>query len=160
MKHLILVLPVLFLSFSTIAAENCEELSTNISTEEIGTQIPKELEGTVILVVRGIPSSFTVVGAMSIEEYKVVPRQRQLAVTKVTQMCRMNQGKLNRVAVLGGQGPTGHLRTKSDGVNAEVESQVSLVLGAQYTRQLNDTVSAGVQMQDNKTVMSVIGFDF
>lgn len=156
MKNLLFILPVPFFVSLPAFSEQCKEVEWRKTTNEISTKVPEALKGAAIVVMRESGEAYI----FSAEEYKVVPRKRQVVVTRVDQICRMNQGKLNRVSVLGGQGPTGHLHTTRNGGDAEVEGQVGLTLGAQYLRQLNDTVSAGVQVQDNKTVLSVIGFDF
>jgi hypothetical protein len=162
MKAVKLFSSVLVLILSPLS--NAESCSTAVDSEtkQISTDVPKKLESTIILVVRGTPEAFEVIGAMPIEEFKVVRRQREVLVTKQTVSCvdRRQDLKPNRVSVLGGQGPTGHLRTTRAGQDAEVESQVGLIVGLQYQRLVYERISIGAQVQDNETALSVIGFEF
>jgi hypothetical protein len=63
--------------------------------------------------------------------------------------------KKNRISVLAGGGPT-RLSTEPNAVVLER----GIVLGAQYQRSLNDTLSLGIQVQTNQTVLGSVGIDF
>lgn len=63
--------------------------------------------------------------------------------------------KKNRVSALAGGGPT-RLSTEPGSVVLER----GLVLGAQYQRSLNDSLSLGIQVQTNQTVLGSVGIDF
>lgn len=156
MKNLIYILLMLTVA-PAFGGEKCSEAATQ-ETKEITTDVPEQLKGAMIHVYTTNGETFR----FEAEQFKVVPRARQVVVTKQTVSCKADryEAKPNRVAVLGGQGPTGQLRTKRTGSDAEVESHHGLVLGAQYSRQVNDTVSIGIQVQDNGTALSILGFDF
>lgn len=63
--------------------------------------------------------------------------------------------KKNRVSALAGGGPT-RLTTEPGSVVLER----GLVLGAQYQRSLNESLSLGIQVQTNQTVLGSVGIDF
>lgn len=166
MKYIMFALFTL-LMVSLIApafAEQCGEAAVTQS-QTISTAVPKALEGATILV---YDRQGQIIGEMSAEAYKVVPRTREELVIKRSITCRAERQDLkpNRVVVLGGVGPTGELGAKRGVTDAEVEAHRGLVLGIGYSRQLNDRISAGVQVQDgsnmpgNTTVLIPIGFDF
>jgi hypothetical protein len=157
LPHLItgLIIGLMLVQFSH--AEECSS-ATASETKTISTDVPSILKGGAIIVLSRNGDQFV----FAADEYKVVPRQRQVITTKETVSCKVRSTEVrpNRISVLGGQGPTGHLRSKSDGANAEVEAQQGLVLGAQYQRQVNERISIGVQVQDNETALSILGFEF
>ncbi len=63
--------------------------------------------------------------------------------------------KKNRISLLGGMGPT-RLEKNAPDVNLLREP----VGGLQYQRMLNSSLSVGVQIQTNETVLGSIGLDF
>lgn len=161
MKYLIIAMLV---SFGAHAAEPVcsEENSQEVATEtkEITTDVPSHLKGATIIVrtADGRESS------VPAEKFKVVPRKQQFIVTKTEKAkvlsCTTNEPKKNRVAVLGGHGAQGGLKSSQSGSTVEVESKTGAVGGLQYQRMLNDTLSIGVQGQTNKTGSLLIGIDF
>lgn len=64
--------------------------------------------------------------------------------------------KKNRVSLLGGMGPT----KLSQPSSTEVDMIRGPVGGAMYQRSLNDTLSLGLQLQTNQTILGVVGLDF
>jgi hypothetical protein len=86
------------------------------------------------------------------ERVKVVP---QMVPVKVTQTVYRKVQKKNRISLLGGTGPTRVSTTQS-----EVRLERGAVVGAQYQRMLGDSLSVGVQVQSNETVLGSIGLDF
>jgi hypothetical protein len=158
LPHLItgLIIGLMLAQFSH--AEECSQAITT-ETKEISAAVPAHLKGGYIVVV--MPDGETTYH-FEANDYKVVPRKKETLVTKETISCkvRSSETRPNRVSILGGQGPTGHLRSKSDGANAEVEAHQGLVLGAQYQRQVNERISIGVQVQDNESALSIIGYEF
>lgn len=63
--------------------------------------------------------------------------------------------KKNRISLLGGMGPT-RLEKDSPKVNLLREP----VGGLQYQRMVNSSLSVGVQIQTNETVLGSVGLDF
>jgi hypothetical protein len=86
------------------------------------------------------------------ERVKVVP---QMVPVKVTETVYRKVQKKNRISLLGGTGPTRLSTTKS-----EVRLERDVIVGAQYQRVLTDSLSVGVQIQSNETVLGSIGLDF
>jgi len=160
MKYLIIML----LSFSSMASEPvCSEQTSAEETTgqlEIKTDVPNHLKGATITV-RLADGKETTVPA---EMFKVVPRKQQFVTTKtqITKVssCVTSEPNKNRVSLLGGHGTKSGLDTSVSGTTTEVETKAGLVVGAQYQRMLNDTLSIGVQGQSNKTGSVLIGIDF
>lgn len=86
------------------------------------------------------------------ERVKVVP---QMIPVKVTQTVYRKVQKKNRISLLGGTGPTRVSTTQS-----EVRLERGAIVGAQYQRMLGDSLSVGVQVQSNETVLGSVGLDF
>lgn len=149
MKYIILLLIVPSISFAECQSQSQE------STEAVTTQAPKPLQGGEITVVTREGYLFT----FKSDEYMVVPRKHTRKVVNKQAMCTA-ESKRNRVSVLAGQGAQSGLTTKRNGPNAEVESNVGFVGGAQYQRLLNDRISVGVQVQSSETALGVIGLEF
>lgn len=163
MKSLILVLLTVFASGAF--AENCTESTTAAKVDEqleIKTDVPRHLEGATIIVrlANGKESQ------VPAEKFKVVPRKQQFLVTKTStstvRSCTNLDHNRNRISLLGGKGPTGHLDrdTSSAPGKVSVEAERDVIGGAQYQRLLTDRLSVGVQGQTNKTGMVMIGLDF
>ncbi len=154
---------IMFLAFSfTAHAETCTDTTSSdqvLEKTELKTDVPAFLEGATIIV-RLKDGKETTVPA---ERFKVVPRKQQFIVTKVltstTISCHSGIGP-NRVSALGGYGSTGKLKTQTGASHTEVESQLGAVGGLQYQRNLNDTLSLGVQGQTNQTGSVSVGVDF
>ena len=148
------------LSLISIAKADC---TTEVGQEsiqeqmEIKTDVPKYLEGATITVKLKDGKESTVPA----EKFKVVPRLQQFFVTKTVQenttMCKNDK---NRISVLGGHGRKDGLKTNTGATNTTVENRAGLVMGAQYQRMLNDTLSVGGQVQTNKTGSVMLGIDF
>jgi len=95
------------------------------------------------------------------EKFKVVPRKQQFVVTKTKATLTCRAKEKNRVAALGGFGPTGALKDrKDDAKTTTVDTVEGAVGGLQYQRKLNDRFSLGVQGQSNKTFSLILGVDF
>lgn len=163
MKSLIFSLLILFTTQAF--AENCTESTSAAKVDEqmeIKTDVPKHLKGAMIIV-RLADGRESQVPA---EKFKVVPRKQQYLVTKTStetvRSCTNLDHNRNRVSLMGGEGPTGHLDRDSSSApgKVSVESERGAVGGAQYQRLLNDRWSLGIQGQTNKTGMVMIGLDF
>jgi hypothetical protein len=93
-----------------------------------------------------------------VEKPVVVTKESVKVVEKpviVNKTVYRNVQKKNRVNLLGGTGPT-KLSLGSDEARLEREA----VFGVQYQRSLNNTLSVGVQVQTNQTVLGSAGIDF
>lgn len=148
---------------SVFADTNCKVESTASKVEEtteIKTDVPNHLKGAQIIV-RLADGRESVVPA---EKFKVVPRLQQYLVTKVSsstvKSCTNLDHNRNRISLLGGEAPTGHLDRDGNADKTTVESERGLVGGAQYQRLLTDKLSVGIQGQTNKSGMVLIGVDF
>lgn len=166
MKYLIL----LSLLCLNVKAEDCTEKSSVDQVEEqkeIKTDVPKHLKGAKIIV-RMADGRESVVPA---EKFKVVPRKQQYLVTKVKKStvvsCTSLVAAKNRISVMAGEAPTGHL-DRDDTLSpskVEVSSERGLVGGVQYQRDLGLTafglpVHAGAQVQTNKSLLIDAGVSF
>jgi len=161
MKKLIMIL-ALISPLSTYAVEKCLTDTGAVVTEEqleIKTDVPKFLEGAVIIVRTADGRESTVPA----EKFKVVPRKQQFITTKTKQLektvCSAEQNK-NRVALLGGQGPKGGFDKSATATTVTVESRVGVIGGLQYQRLVTDRISVGAQLQDNKSALLSVGLDF
>lgn len=74
---------------------------------------------------------------------------------EVTRIVVKRMYKKNRLSLVGGTGPTRIVVGQT-----QIGLERGLVGGVQYQRMLNDTVSVGVQVQTNETVMGSVGLDF
>lgn len=168
MKYAIILL-TMFLTNAVAKAESCTEQTSAdqvLEQAEIKTDVPKHLKGATIIV-RLADGRESVVPA---EKFKVVPRLQQYLVTKVSKStvrsCVNYEQRRNRLSVVAGHGPTGHLDRSSDGTTARVESDHGAIGGAMYQRLLTERISLGVQVQgtdfsrDNKTGMGTLGYEF
>lgn len=88
------------------------------------------------------------------ERVQVVKQAVPVVVTKTVTVYKKVQKK-NRVNLLGGSGPTKVVVTPSD-----VRLERGAVVGAQYQRMVGESLSIGVQVQSNETVLGSIGLDF
>jgi len=86
------------------------------------------------------------------ERVKVVS---QMVPVKVTQTVYRKVQKKNRISLLGGTGPT-----RVSIAQSEVRLERGVIVGAQYQRMLGDSLSVGVQVQSNETVLGSVGLDF
>jgi hypothetical protein len=162
----IIYLAILLGATVAMAKEECNdtvETSEVKEQKEITTDVPKHLEGAVIIV-RLKDGRETTVPA---EKFKVVPRKQQYLVTKVQNdkvtMCRSTSK--HRVSVLAGKGPRGGLNRSQSGTTVSVESQYGATGGLQYQYQTDVKVfgmplSVGGQAQENGTGLGMIGVDF
>lgn len=156
MKYATHILFITVLMFCTIVigynavAEECKD-AVATETLEISKATPAYFEDKHLAV---IDANGMVVAVFPAKTHKIVPRMYQKIVTKETRSCVWHTAedrslfRPNRVTLLGGQGPTGHLKTTRSGGDAEVEAQRDLILGAGYQRMLNNRWSLGVQYQD------------
>lgn len=93
-----------------------------------------------------------------VEKPVVVTKEVVKVVEKpvvVTKTVYKNIQKKNRLSLLGGTGPT-KLSLGKD----EARMERGAVFGVQYQRSLNNTLSLGVQVQTNQTVLGSVGIDF
>jgi hypothetical protein len=88
------------------------------------------------------------------ERVQVVKQAVPVVVTKTVTVYKKVQKK-NRISLLGGSGPTKVVVTSSD-----VRLERGAVVGAQYQRMVGESLSIGVQVQSNETVLGSIGLDF
>jgi len=86
------------------------------------------------------------------ERVKVIP---QMVPVKVTQTVYQKIQKKNRIALLGGTGPTRLSVTQS-----EARLERGAIMGVQYQRMFRDSLHIGVQIQTNETVLGSVGLDF
>lgn len=89
-----------------------------------------------------------------VEQEKVVVVKQDVPYVMTRTLVKKVQKK-NRVSLLGGSGPTKVVVTSSD-----VRLERGAVVGAQYQRMVGDSLSIGVQVQSNETVLGSIGLDF
>jgi hypothetical protein len=151
-----------FFSLNVWAGETCDvKTSENVATKSkvINTNVPKYLEGAVI-VVRQANGTESVVKA---EEFKVVPRKRQVLVTELTsktiKVCQSN--RQSRVSLHVGKGPQGGLDRDASASTVEVESQFGVLGGLQYQYRFEDSNwSISGQLQSNETGLLGVGYDF
>lgn len=163
MKYAIILLTMFLTNVVAKADTNCTEQTSASQVEEqavISTDVPNHLKGAKIIV-RLADGRESEVPA---EKFKVVPRLQQYLVTKVSKntvkSCTNLDHNRNRVSLLGGEGPTGHLDRDGNVAKTTVESERGIVGGAQYQRLLTDKLSVGIQGQTNKSGMVLIGVDF
>ena len=157
MKNLIYTLLMLACCARVHAAENCREAAVTES-KIIGDELPAHLKGKSIVIVDNATNQVQYV--FKTEEFKVVRRKREVMITKELITCRKFESAPNRVSVLGGQGPTGHLDRQGNTDHTTVSTDVDFVGGVQYQRMLSERLSIGVQVQSSKTTLGVIGLDF
>lgn len=168
MKYII-VFTLLLFSFSSYAGESCSTEQSSDKVDEqmvISTDVPKHLKGATICV-RLANAKESCVPA---ERFKVVPRKQQYLVTKtsksIVKSCSTTvDPRRNRLSVLGGEGPTGHLDRNGDNSPnyATVESERGRIGGVQYqylTPWFHDRLFFGVQGQSNKTGLLGAGIEF
>lgn len=158
MKKLIILLSLInFSSFTK--AEDCQESVSQektIEQNQINTDVPKYLEGAVIIV-RQKDGKESVVPA---EKFKVVPRKQQFLITRTEKTKTLSCVKRNRASLVVGRGSKPGLDSSTNGSVVEVESRVGAVGGLQFQRLLNKTLSVGGQVQTNKTTSVLLGIDF
>ena len=137
-----------------------------LSVKAEATEAPKYLKGAEITVTLKNGKTYT----FKSEEYAVVPRngmgqvvvlQNQLAsVAKKIERKELVKNKKNRIYGLIGRGNTGGLDTSTNGSRYETTQDVGTVGGIGYQRKLNETINAGVQVQNNGTTSLSLGLDF
>lgn len=130
------------------------------------TEAPKYLKGAEITVTLKNGKTYT----FKSEEYAVVPRngmgqvivlQNQLAtVAKKIKNKELVKNKKNRIYGLLGRGSTGKLKTSTNGSRYETSQEQGTVGGIGYQRKLNETINAGIQVQNNGTTSLSLGLDF
>ena len=161
----LLLLCLLCIPSISLAAELCMDSTGSEEIQEqmeIKTDVPAFLKGATITVKLSNGKESTVPAEM----FKVVPRKQQFIVSKTKQIDKTycvqtaKKAPLNRISLLGGQGPKEGLERSSDGSTVSVESRVGTIGGAQYQRLLTERISAGVQLQTNKSALVELGLDF
>ena len=89
-----------------------------------------------------------------VTQEKVVPVRVPVPV-QVTRTLVKKVQKKNRLSVLGGSGPT-----KLSVTPSEARLERGAIIGAQYQRLVTESISLGVQVQSNETVLGSVGIDF
>lgn len=89
-----------------------------------------------------------------VEKEKVVVVKQDVPYVMTRTFIKKVQKK-NRISFLGGTGPT-----KVSATSEEVRLERGAVVGVQYQRMLGDSLSVGIQVQSNQTVLGSIGIDF
>lgn len=164
MKYIILMLSVIT---NTVYADikTCEKSISTLEIreqQEIKTDVPKHLEGAVIIV-KLKDGRESIVSA---ENFKVVPRVQQFIVTRTQQEinnnCVIDSSEKNRLSLLAGEGPKNKLNVNVSNYPNEVDvsSRYGIVGGLQYQRKVTDKVSLGLQGQTNNGALVLIGVDF
>lgn len=159
MKKLVLLIPFI----TSLAFAVCDEKVDSQEVQdvtELTTEVPAHLVGATITV-RLADGQTSVVPA---EKFKVVPRAQQFIVTKVKTSsqitCNVNPHKA-RVTVLAGHGTKEGVQSSTKPGVVEVESRHGAVYGVQGQYLLNERLSLGAQIQNNKTFFPfVLGYDF
>lgn len=129
-------------------------------------EMPKYLEGASVTVTLKNGKTYT----FKSEEYAVVPRsgmgeavilRQQLAtVAKKIERKDLVKNKKNRIYGLIGRGNTGELDVSTNGSRYKVEHDRGTVGGIGYQRKLDETINAGIQIQNNGTTSLSLGVDF
>ena len=171
MNKFIMLALFLMLPEISIAVEQCENIvgpETYVDKMTISSDVPNFLKGAKITVKLADGKESTVPAKL----FKVVPRKQYYFVNKTILhdrwVCKetvevtktVTEMKKNRISVMGGSGPTEGLSDSKTSSMVEVESNVGAIGAAQYQRMLNDKVSAGVQLQTNKSWLLELGLDF
>jgi hypothetical protein len=85
---------------------------------------------------------------------KVVEKPVFVPVYKV-EVVEKKVRKNNRISLLFGVAPS-----KLEETSSEVTMELGSVFGLQYQRMVQDDLSVGLQLQNNKTVLGTVGIDF
>jgi hypothetical protein len=72
-----------------------------------------------------------------------------------TEVIEKRVRKNNRISLLAGVGPSRLVET-----NSKISMEVGSTIGLQYQRMIEDDLSVGLQLQNNRTVLGIIGIDF
>jgi hypothetical protein len=72
-----------------------------------------------------------------------------------TEVIEKRVRKNNRISLLAGVGPSRLVET-----NSKINMEVGPTIGLQYQRMIEDDLSVGLQLQNNRTVLGIIGIDF
>ena len=137
-----LLLSILFLAGSVAIADDINSNNTIvIKPQGCGNSCHKKVRTIII---------------KQIVEKKVIVEKPVTKVVVVTKTVVRTVKRKNRISLLGGAGPTSFTQPSINQVNL-VTGPVG---GVQYQRNVTDTVSLGVQVQTNQTILGIVGFDF
>ena len=157
MKYLILI-AALFVSFEVKAEATAASAANPQHIEQERDGKVKTYDGDEWIVVKRRKGPKPAAKPAPVCEPKVVKVTETKTETKyVTQ--KVEQRK-NRLSLAAGQGPNPGIDTSTAGVSAEARTKVGAVGAVQYQRLLTERVSAGLQLQSNKTTLIELGFDF
>jgi outer membrane biosynthesis protein TonB len=117
--------------------ETCPKVKTKVITKTVEKPVHVFVEKPVVV---------------EKEVVKVVDRP---VPVRVTQTVVKKVQKKNRINALAGMGPTNISITQST-----VNLERGLILGVQYQRMLDDSLSIGIQVQSNETTLGIVGIDF
>jgi hypothetical protein len=70
------------------------------------------------------------------------------------------KNKKNRIYGLAGIGPTGGLRTSTDGSRYKTSHKTGSVMGIGLQRKVDEEINIGIQIQNNDTTSLSLGLDF
>ena len=140
MKTAIVLLVSLFLA-NAAQAQCCEQKPAcpKVRTKVITKVVEKIVEKPIIV---------------EQDRVQVVKQAVPVIITKTVTVYKRIQKK-NRISLLGGTGPT-----KVSVTSSEVRLERGAVVGAQYQRMVGESLSLGVQVQSNQTVLGSVGLDF
>ncbi len=134
MKGLFLVVGLLAITSQSYADDCCCEHKPKIVYKTVVKKVPVVVEKTVVT------EKVVLVDKPVIKEKIVVLKQK---------------AKKNRISLLGGTGPS---RLEKEGNEARLIREP--IAGLQYQRMLGNSLSIGVQVQTNESVLGSVGFDF
>jgi len=136
------------------------------SVSTIAAKIPKFLKGAKVTVTLKNGEKHT----YDSEEMAVVPRKTPIKKSpKLAGFDKLHKkvvnkelvkNKKNRIYVLGGIGPTGGLRTSTDGSQYKTSHKTGSVLGIGFQRKIDEELNIGIQIQNNDTTSLSLGLDF
>ena len=99
---------------------------------------------------------------MRVSQCKTSPKKKKKVKKQPKSKIVVKEKKMqkkNRLQFHLGYGPTG-LERESDNNATSVSEDMDVVVGAGYSRLLDDTVSLGISVYSNKTVTATFGIDY
>lgn len=168
MKTLIILLALI--SGPSFAGESCTSATSDTQFETTSVSesaAPKYLEGATITVTLANGKSSTVPA----EKFKVVPRRQEQRVslirTRTDRVCSVDSAKPHRISVMAGRGLQKGLDVDNSAGpgTVAVENRIGAIFGVQYQYRTDleifgHPLSVGVQGQNNKSGLGMIGLDW